>query len=390
MRHALGIILVSSIALAAACGGKEPSNGNDTSAGGSGGSAGGSGGVAGGTTEPLPEPTLKGDVTPVTSTDQAKNGVFIPPFLECRDPLPGEVGQGPNGQVCTHNAISGCTEPGKRFADYAACDVVKTQRPFFPKPPAGASAPDDPRLSDPAFMSELGWVTSQIEACACVCCHDGSQSEGKAGEWDIRAPGIWTDSISDTGLALFTGLADSSVLGAYPAEENHGFDRSQSGIPTTDTARMKAFFLAELERRGITQEEAAMTPPFGGPIYANWIAEPKPCTSGQGVDETGAVNWFGGTARYVYILEDGSKNPGVPPNLDMPEGVLWRLDVLASADAVESGLRYGTTPPGSFQVQPETSTAPMLEVGKTYQIVTLWDVGLPSTNCLFTYPVAAE
>lgn len=383
MRHAPAILLISSLSVAAACGGSDPAG--NTGGGGAGASTTTTGGAGGGTTE-LPPPTLRSDVTPVTSKAQAKSGVFIPPFFECRDPLPGETGEGPNGQVCTHNAISGCTEPGKSFAKYASCEVVKTQRPFFPKPPAGTSAPDDPRLSDPAFMSELGWVTQQVEASGCVCCHDSTLSAGKAGEWDIAAAGIWTDSISDSGLALFTGLADSSVLGAYPAADNHGFDRTATGLPTTDTDRMKAFFMAELERRGITAEEAAATPPFGGPIYAAMIAVPKPCANEQGVAADGTVSWFGGPARYVYILEEGSKNPGVPPNLDLPEGVLWRLDVLASADAVDSGLVYGTTPAGSFQAYPETSAAPKLVPGKTYQIVSMWDVGLPSTNCLFTYP----
>jgi hypothetical protein len=93
----------------------------------------------------------------------------------------------------------------------------------------------------------------------------------------------------------------------------------------------------------------------------------------------------GGPVRYVYVLEDGSKNPGVPPNLDMPDGTLWRLDVLPNADAVASGLQYGTTPAGSFQAIPETSTAPALEAGTTYHLVALADVGLPVTSCLFKY-----
>lgn len=384
MHRILGTTLVSALVLAAACGGSEPEEtstggGGSTSTGTSTSTATGTGG------EPPVMPTFRKDVAPVTSKAQAKTGVFIPPFLECRDPLPGDTGAGPGGKVCTHNSIAGCTEPGKNFADYASCEVVKTQRPFWPAPPAGTTDPADPRLSDPAFMSELAWVTSQIEASGCVCCHDSSRSEGKAGQWDIAAPGIWTDSLSDDGLALFTGLADSSVLGAYPASDNHGFDRTETGVPTNDTARMRAFFLAELERRGITQEEAASVPPFGGPIYEATIKVPEPCFNDQGVAPDGTVNWFGGPARYVYILEQGSKNPGVPPNLDLPQGTVWRLDVLASAEAVSSGILYGTTPEGSFQAFPEASLAPKLVPGETYQIVTLWDMGLVSTNCLFTY-----
>jgi hypothetical protein len=383
MRHACTILLVSSLVLAAACGGQS-SNATGTAGGTPTGST-TTAGTGGSPTDDLPPPTLRSDVTPVTSTDQAKPGVFIPPFLDCRDPLPGEVGQGPDGKVCTHVAISGCTEPGKNFADYASCDVVKTQRPFWQTPPAKQPDPNDPRLQDANFMGELAWVTQQIEACGCVCCHDSSRNGGKAGEWDIHLGPIWTDTLSDSGLALFTGLADSSALGAYPASDNHGFDRSVTGVPSDDTTRMQKFFLAELARRGITEEQAKQVPPFGGPVYALLHSTPQPCNESQGIDPDGTVNWTGGAARYVYVLEADAANPGVPPNLDLPEGTLWRLDVLASADAVASGLRYGTTPPGSFQAYPETSTAPKLVHGKTYHLVALWDMGLAPTNCLFTY-----
>jgi hypothetical protein len=126
-------------------------------------------------------------------------------------------------------------------------------------------------------------------------------------------------------------------------------------------------------------------PPFGGPIYANSIAVPEPCEADQGIDEDGVVHWTGGPARYLYVLEDGSDNPGVPPNLDTPKGTLWKLDVLASAAALGSGIEYGTTPDGSFQALPETKRAPALDEGSTYHLVALFDVGVPVTSCLFTY-----
>jgi hypothetical protein len=330
--------------------------------------------------------TLRSEVTAVTRPEDVRGAVFIPPFEVCRDPIDGdEPGQGPGGQVCTNVAISGCTEEGKRFIDYADCDIVRTQRPFSPKPPAGESAPNDPRLEDEDYLAELAWVTEQVEAAGCVCCHDSENADGKAGIWDIRLGPLWLDSLSDSGLALFVGLADSSVLGAYPKEENNGFDRMLTGLPTTDTERMQAFLREEMDRRGLTEEEALATPPFGGPIYANSVAVPKPCENGEGVAEDGTVHWIGGPARYVYVLAADSKNPGVPPNLDLPEGTLWRLDVLASELAVASGLEYGTTPDGSFQVVPESGRAPELEDGETYHIVVLIDVGLPAASCLFTF-----
>lgn len=336
--------------------------------------------------------TLKSDVTPVKDVKDTQPGVFIPPYLDCRDPAPGQTGSGPNGQVCTEVMISGCTEPGKYFPDYASCDIVRTQRPFWPEAPAGETKSDDPRLSDPAFMSELAWMTEQVAASACTCCHDNRQNGGLTGQWDINHGGIWLDTLSDGGLALFIGYADSSSLGAYPSDKNHGFDRMATGVPTTDTARMKAFLAKELERRGISEAEARAVPPFGGPIYANRVTPPGKCSeTGQGVDPELGVQ-FGGSARYVYVLEPGGENPGVPPNLDLPKGTLWRLDVLPSAAPVQSGLKYGTTPEGSFQAVPENGKAPELKVGSTYQLYVMKDVGLPIANCLFEFgqPVAPK
>jgi hypothetical protein len=239
-------------------------------------------------------------------------------------------------------------------------------------------------------MDELAWMTEQVEASGCTCCHDSRQNDGLTGQWDIHRGPIWLDTLSDSGLALFVGYADSSSLGAYPSSENHGFDRDQTGIPTTDTPRMQAFLKRELERRGISEAQAKATPPFGGPIYANRVTPPGSCReTGQGIDSEMRVQ-FGGTARYVYVLEPGGENPGVPPNLDRPDGTLWRLDVLASAVPIASGVTYGTTPEGTFQAIPERERAPALKVGSTYQLYVLRDVGLPVANCLFTFGDAVE
>ncbi len=327
--------------------------------------------------------TYRSDVAPVTSVAQAKKGVFIPPFIDCRDPLPGETGSGPSGQVCTNVMISGCTEPGKYFPSYASCDVVRTQRPYFSTPVQAKSNQNDPRLQDSTFISELAWARTQIEAAGCTCCHDSNA--WTPASWDIRHEPIWLDTLSDSGLALFVGLADSSSLGAYPAAQNHGFDRTATGIPTTDTTRMKALLLQELARRGISPQQAAQTPPFGGPIYAERFAKPGTCTDAEGVNSDGTVVWTGGGARYVYVLADGTDNPGVPPNLDLPDGTLWRLDVLASADPLPSGIAFGRTPPGSFQTYPEHSPAAPLQRGTRYHFYVLYDVGLPAANCNFVY-----
>lgn len=333
-----------------------------------------------------PAPTLRSAVTPVRDPKQAKPNTVIPPFVDCRAPQAGQTGASADGKVCTPVAVAGCTETGKYYPDYASCEVVRTQRPYWPKPAAATPKSDDPRLQDAAFMRELSWVTEQARATACTCCHDSKQAPAGPSQWYIDAAPIWTDTVSDSGIVLFAGLADSSVLGAYPAEENNGFQRTETGFPSTDAARMRAFFVNELARRNISEEKARATPPFGGPLYAISQAPPKPCGDGVGIMSDGSIRWSGDAkARYVYVLESGSKNPGVPPNLDLPKGTLWRLDVLASADALAAGFRYGTTPAGSFQAFPETGRAPALVSGKTYHLAVMRDLAFPAENCLFTY-----
>jgi hypothetical protein len=323
------------------------------------------------------------DVTPVTRVEDARSGVFIPPFVDCRAPLEGSSTAARSGQVCTNVAISGATEPDKAFESYASCDVVRTQRPYWSAPPAKTPDPSDPRLANAAYASEIAWAKSQVAATGCVCCHDKIAPSG-ASQWDISVAGNWLDTVSNSGLALFAGLADSSVLGAYPATDNHGFDRTSVGLPSTDPERLKRLILAEIAFRGMTEEQARAVPPFGGPIYDNSVRPPVAC-AGQGIGPEGRVVFLGGKARYVYLLEAGSKNPGVPPNLDRPQGTLWRLDVLPNAEPLESGFPYATTPSGSFQDVPPSSPAPALQAGKTYQLTAIRDIGVPITNCLFVF-----
>lgn len=323
------------------------------------------------------------DVIPVTRVEQALKGVFIPPYSTCVEPRDGERGSGPDGKVCINVAISGATEPGKSFAAYGSCDLVRTQRPYWPAPPTKQAAADDPRFEDDRYLAELAWVGAQIAATGCVCCHDSRVAP--ASQWDIALGPLWLDSLSDNGLALFAGLADSSVLGAYPPADNFGFDRERTGIPSTDSARMETFMREELARRGISERAARAVPPFGGPIYENRVRKPTSCGAGEGITPEGRVLWRGGDARYVYVLAEDSENPGVPPNLDLPEGTLWRLDVLASQPPVASGLAFGSTPEGSFQAFPERTPAASLRVGSRYQLTVLRDVGLPLANCTFEF-----
>jgi hypothetical protein len=73
----------------------------------------------------------------------------------------------------------------------------------------------------------------------------------------------------------------------------------------------------------------------------------------------------------------------VPPNLDLPEGTLWRLDVAWTAEALPSGVAYGGVPDGAEQAWPADGAPPALETGETYYLYVLRDVYQPLTRCLF-------
>ena len=98
-------------------------------------------------------------------------GVFQPPVRSCLPPKPGEpTGKGEAGKVCTWEMISGATEEGRDFRDYASCDRVRTQRPYYPVPAGKDVGRDDYRLKDPTYVRELDWVKRQIRSTACTCC----------------------------------------------------------------------------------------------------------------------------------------------------------------------------------------------------------------------------
>jgi len=313
---------------------------------------------------------------------------FIPFAQVCVDPLPGEPpGNGPGGQVCTWEAISGATEPGRHYTDYASCEPVLTQRPYWVAEATSGTADDDPRHEDKDFMADYLWATQEVEATACVCCHSAADSPetGPSG-WYVGIEGFWTDSLDDDGLAVLAGWIDSTAFGAFDAEDNNGFDRLQLGLPTTDPDRMRAFLEGELDRRGLSPSDFQGAEPFGGPLADQMLYEPSACTNGNGVDAAGNVKWSGGGVRYLYILEPDADAPGVPPNRDLPEGTVWRFDVPPTADSVPSGIQYGEVPSGASQVFPANGAPPPLVSGQTYYLYALMDIALPLTRCLFVAP----
>ena len=310
---------------------------------------------------------------------------FVQPYTVCKDALPGEpAGQSAGGQVCTHVMISGCTEPGRHYEDYGVCADVLTQRPYWTGEPAKTTDAADPRLKDPVFMAELAWSKEQLAASACVCCHSEKSAPNHAPSgWYVDMDGIWLDGVADSGMAMLTGLADSTQLGAYPAKDNNGFDRHDLGIPTTDVPRMRKFLLAEWARRGKTEDQGKAYAPFGGPLVTQSTYVPEPCSADEGVDATGKVTWLGGDARYVYVLAKDAANPGVPPNLDVPEKTVWMVDVPTKAKAMKSGIMYGTLAGDQVQRVPTTGQAPALVPGQTYYLYVLVDVGFPASRCTF-------
>ncbi len=328
-----------------------------------------------------PSDVCEDDMTPETKP-------FTPPVQICTEPLEGEpAGMSENGEVCTWQLISGSTEEGRKYEDYASCDVIRTQRPFRPYPRPNDAEREDTRLNDPTYKAELDWVKKQIQASACVCCHASTLTAPQGvSNWDIDQPGNFMNGFYDSGLALGANWITSESFGTFPPEDNNGFDRSISGVPSTNPLRMKAFFENELAFRGKSEADFETSKPFGGPLYDQLVYEPTACANGEGVDANGVITWSGTPARYIYVLESGSKNPTVAPNLDKPEGTLWRIDVAPEDEPLDSGsVTYGVVS-GATQVIPESGEPTALTSGTEYYLYVTADVVVPVTRCLFTAP----
>ncbi len=114
--------------------------------------------------------------------------------------------------------------------------------------------------------------------------------------------------------------------------------------------------------------------------------EPEACAGQVGVGSDGVVRWGGGVARYVYVMDADAANPGVPPNLDLPDGTIWRLDVHPDDPAIESGIRYGDEGDGALQTHPVAGTPDALVSGREYYLYVLKDIYQPAERCLFEAP----
>ncbi len=316
---------------------------------------------------------------------------FPQPELVCVDALSGEPeGQSDGGQVCTWNVVSGATEEGRHFSDYVGCEAVRRQRGYSPVPPNALSEEADARMDDPTYVTEVDWVRSQLHSGSCDCCHSAAAERGAA-IFDADFEGNLANTFNDRGLAMGAGWVPTVGFGTYPAEENNGFERSSpdnpylSAFPTTDQARMKAFFEGELAHRGRTQEEFADDTYGAGPLDEQLNYVPERCSADEGVFKDGTFRWLPGRARYVYVLEADSANPTVPPNLDLPEGTIWRVDLPADGTPVSAdAVKYGEVPGGMTQAFPESGAPAALVDGKDYYLYVSADVVYPISRCIFT------
>lgn len=319
---------------------------------------------------------------------------FQQPTLDCKAPLEGEApGRSEGGQVCTWSMISGATEEGRDFNAYGNCDMVRTQRPYYAAPPAPDAELDDARLNDAAYLTEVNWVKAQVQSTACVCCHSTAAPQGSS-NWFLESGPNFINSFFPRGLAMGAGWIDTVGFGAFSPEHNNGFTRATPAdtghtiFVTTDDARMRRFFEAELSHRGFSRADFVDQKYGAGPLDAQRFYVPSVCDAGQGVAADGTITWVGNKARYLYVMDMNSTSPGVPPNLDIPLGTHWRIDVpWRDGVPVESGsVKYGVVPEGLTQEVPLSGAPIALESGKQYYLYVLADIAVPVTRCLFTMP----
>jgi len=312
-----------------------------------------------------------------SDTPERASENFIMPFETCPD----------ESEWCFWNANGGCVPEGERFVDWGDCPTVRTQGiPWTAS--VNPAADSDPRLSDPDYTAELTWVTAQANAAACVCCH--SSDTGSANVFDISVGPTWVSTFTNRGVMMAAGIVTSDELGAFRPEDNHGFDRYTTMFPTTDVERFRRFFLEELDHRQVSQEEIDSVRPLAGPLSGNTVSETTSCSTGVGIDAQGVFHWKGTAIRYAWVQRPDAANPGIPPNLDLPENTIWQASVHHENPAIPPGsLVYSAKPPGAEQTYPaEDAGLPTLTAGETYKLFLLPDHGqYLLENCTFVYPI---
>lgn len=318
---------------------------------------------------------------------------FIQPRQVCVDPSTLDVpadAELVDGQLCVWDFFSGAVPEGMNFVDVSSCEAPWTQGPpWFAQPQRVFESPAS-LLDDEAWVTEATWVQGQAHASGCACCHASSSGSGNTSGFDFDAPGVWTDSMTNSQLIMSGGYNDlHKLFGAIEPEMNHGFAREETLFPSTDPARLKAFFESEFARRegdavDIGESDAAFDALFG-----QIIADRSECvTEFEGVGPDGAVYWNGDApVRQILLMETDAGTPAFPPNLDRPEGTLWAVYVDFEGAPIENGtLRIGEVPEGAAQVVPLDGPPPVLEEGVTYSIFAAEDIMVGRVlNCTFTF-----
>ncbi|MBK7758942.1 MAG: hypothetical protein IPI35_21605 [Deltaproteobacteria bacterium] len=83
-------------------------------------------------------------------------------------------------------------------------------------------------------------------------------------------------------------------------------------------------------------------------------------------------------------MEAGTTSPTVPPNLDTPEGTIWRVDLPWDGSPVFSeSVVYGEVPEGMVQIYPETGAPAELVAGREYYLYVTADILYPISRCVF-------
>jgi hypothetical protein len=150
----------------------------------------------------------------------------------------------PQGEVDEATGVQNgtCAPEGEAFTDHYSCDGI--EGPCASNDEHGASAKvaaDPARQSDP----DLAWSAEQIRACSCSCCHNDRGVAAHIYSYDFQP--AWTDSLATERLERI--INENNTDEDIPPASNNGFSRLGTAIPTTDDARLKAFFQRELDRR---------------------------------------------------------------------------------------------------------------------------------------------
>ncbi len=317
---------------------------------------------------------------------------FVQPEKVCVDPAGLDVPEGTeleDGQLCVWDYFSGNAPEGMHFNDVSTCAAPLTQGPpWFAKPRRKYESPAS-LLNDEAWVTEATWVADQIRASGCSCCHASSSVSGNTSGFDVDAPGVWTDSMTNSQLSMSAGMNDlHKLFGEFAPEENHGYSRELTLWATTDPQRMQDFFLSEFERRDGTQEDVDLSAERFDALFGQVIADTPACiTEFEGVKEDGTVFWNGEEGiRQLWIMEEGTDSPAFPPNLDRPEGTIWAVYVNFDGQPIANdSLRLGEVPADAVQMVPETGEPTFVD-GTTYKVYATQDVMTGRMlNCTFTY-----